>query len=240
MAMRSHVHAWPRSVASARALQEQLRRYVIADDRLGPVRRVAGCDVGFEADGEITRAAVAVLVFPELTLLETSVVRRRTRFPYVPGYLSFREVPALLAAIAKLKHRPDLLVCDGHGLAHPRRVGLASHLGLVTGIPSIGAAKSLLIGAHAPLPARRGAWRPLVDGDEVIGAALRTRTGVSPMYVSVGHGVSLATAIEYVLALSPRYRLPETTRAAHRLASQVPVSGQSATRRHVGGEPVGS
>lgn len=238
--MRSRAHAWPRSVAAARALQERLRRYVIADDRLARVRRVAGCDVGFEADGRITRAAVAVLAFPDLTLLETSVVCRRTRFPYVPGYLSFREVPALLAAIAKLTHRPDLLICDGHGLAHPRRVGLASHLGLVTGVPSIGAAKSLLIGTHAPLPARRGVWRPLMDGDEVIGAALRTRTGVSPIYVSIGHGVSLPTAIEYALALSPRYRLPETTRAAHRLASQVPVSATSATRRHADGEPAGS
>lgn len=238
--VRPRAHAWPRSVPAARALQERLRRYVIADDRLAHVRRVAGVDVGFEADGTITRAAVAVLAFPELMLLEMSVVRRRTRFPYVPGYLSFREVPASLAALAQLKRRPDLLVCDGHGLAHPRRVGLASHLGLVSGIPSIGAAKSLLIGTHGPLPARRGAWRPLVDGDEVIGAALRTRTGVSPIYVSVGHGVSLPTAIEYVLALSPRYRLPETTRAAHRLASQVPVRAASATRCHTDGEPVGS
>lgn len=143
-------------------------------------------------------------------------------------------------SLPRLDRCPDLLVCDGHGLAHPRRIGLASHLGLVAGIPSIGAAKSMLIGRHAPVPARRGAWRPIVDDGEVVGAALRTRAGCKPMYVSVGHGVSLAGAISYVLTLSPRYRLPETTRAAHRLASQRPVKAKSATRRHRGGAPAGS
>ncbi len=228
---------WPRTVARARAVQESLRARVVTSDRLKAVRFVAGVDVGFEDDGAVTRAAVALLAWPGLELIETAIVRRKTRFPYVPGYLSFRELPAVLAALAKLERRPDLLVCDAHGYAHPRRIGLASHLGVVAGIPSIGAAKSLLIGTHVPLPARRGTWRPLMDGDEVIGAALRTQTGIKPIYVSSGHRVSLPTAIEYVLALCPRYRLPETTRHAHRLASQVPVSPSSATRRQAGGGP---
>lgn len=229
--------SWPRTVARARLVQERLRARIVTSDRLRPVRFVAGVDVGFEAGGTVTRAAVVVLAWPTLVLVETAIARRRTRFPYVPGYLSFRELPAALAALAKLKRRPDLLVCDAHGYAHPRRIGLASHLGLVAGIPSIGAAKSLLIGAHAPVPRRRGTWRPIVDGGEVIGAALRTRTGATPMYVSSGHRVGLKTAIDYVLQLCPRYRLPETTRHAHRLASQVPVRAKSATQRQAGGGP---
>lgn len=216
---------WPRTVARARAVQERLRARIVTVDRIRPVRLVAGVDVGFEADGRITRAAVVLLAWPSLVPVETATAHRRTRFPYVPGYLSFRELPAVLAALAKLKQRPQLLVCDAHGYAHPRRVGLASHLGLISGIPSIGAAKSLLIGTHAPLPARRGAWRPIIDGDEIIGAALRTQTGLRPIYVSSGHRVSLPTALRYVLALCPRYRLPETTRHAHRLASQVALIG---------------
>ena len=231
---------FPRTVARARAVQERLRARVITVDRMRPVRFVAGVDVGFERDGTVTRAAVAVLAWPSLALVETAVARRQTRFPYVPGYLSFRELPAVLVALRRLSQRPDLLVCDAHGYAHPRRIGLASHLGLVAGIPSIGAAKSLLIGTHAALPARRGSWRPLLDHGEIIGAALRTQTGLRPIYVSSGHRVSLPTAIDYVLRLCPRYRLPETTRQAHRLASQTPRSGKSATQRHSGGAPTGS
>lgn len=230
-------HPWPRGVARARALQEALRTRIVTRDRLGTIRLVAGVDVGFEGDGRITRAAVAVLSFPDLTLREYAVVRRRTRFPYVPGYLSFREIPAVLAALARLSRRPHILVCDGHGYAHPRRIGLASHLGLVTGIPSIGAAKSILIGTHAAVPAARGAWQPLMDQGEVIGAALRTRPGVKPVYVSIGHCVTLETAVDYVLRLCPRYRLPETTRHAHRLASQLPRNTNSVTRRHASGRP---
>jgi deoxyribonuclease V len=208
-----------RPCVRARAIQERLRTLVVRRDRLGRVRFVAGVDVGFENDGRVTRAAVAVLRLTDLAVVDSAVVRRVTRFPYVPGYLSFREIPAVLAALNRLSIEPELLVCDGQGIAHPRRVGLASHLGLVTDIPSIGAAKSILVGMHAAVPRRRGSWRPLIDSDEVIGAALRTRDGVKPMYVSIGHRISLATAINYVLRLTPMYRLPETTRWAHRLAS---------------------
>jgi len=192
---------------------------VIAEDRLGDVRRVAGIDVGFERDGAISRAAVAVLDFPELRLVESAVARLPTSFPYVPGLLSFRETPAVLEALGRLSERPDLLLCDGQGYAHPRRFGLACHLGVLTGLPSIGVAKSRLIGTHGALPEQKRAWVPLLDGDETIGAVLRTRSAVAPLYVSIGHRVSLPTAIRWVLACTTRYRLPETTRHAHRLAS---------------------
>jgi deoxyribonuclease V len=210
---------WPATTAEAIALQQALRTRVVTEDRLGAVRRVAGLDVGFENHDTVVRAAVAVLSFPDLRMADQVVARRPVTFPYVPGLLSFREVPALLDALDKLGEQPDLLLCDGQGYAHPRRFGLACHLGVLTGIPAIGVAKSRLIGAHPPVPLPRGSWRPLTDKGEVIGAVLRTRTGVAPIYVSVGHKVSLATAIDYALACAPTYRLPETTRAAHRLAS---------------------
>ncbi len=211
--------SWPTTARAAIAVQQALRHRVITVDELGPVFRVAGLDVGFEKQDTVARAAVAVLSYPDLTLADQVVARRPVHFPYISGLLSFREVPALLAALDKLGAQPDLLLCDGQGLAHPRRFGLACHLGVLTGVPSVGVAKSLLIGEHDVLPDRRGAWRPLRHKNEIIGAALRTRAGVAPVYVSIGHKVCLATAIRYVLTCAPRYRLPETTRAAHRLAS---------------------
>ena len=215
--MASPPDAWDLSPGEAIALQLGLRSRVDTRDRLGPVRRVAGVDVGFEEGGAVARAAVAVLG-PGLELVDQATSRSPVRFPYLPGLLSFREVPAVLTALAKIGP-PDLLVCDGQGYAHPRRFGLACHLGVETGLPSIGVAKSRLIGEHGQLPAERGAWRPLVDGGEVVGAVLRTRDGVKPVYVSIGHRISLQTAVDWVLRLTPRYRLPETTRQAHRLAS---------------------
>ncbi len=212
-------HRWDLTPKEAMALQEKLRASVVREDRLGAVRHVCGIDVGFEREGTITRAAVAVLSFPALEMVESAIARRKTTFPYVPGLLSFREIPAVLDALERLTITPDLVICDGQGVAHPRRCGLASHIGLVAGVPSIGCAKSRLIGAHRAPAARRGAWAPLVDAGETIGAVLRTRAGVNPVYVSIGHRVSLDTAIHFVLACCTRYRLPETTRHAHRLAS---------------------
>ena len=215
-------HAWEISPAEAIAIQQQLRGEVEREDRLGPVVHVAGVDVGFEAGGTITRAAVAVLGFPALELVDHAIFRAPTRFPYVPGLLSFREVPAVIGALEKLTVIPDLLLCDGQGIAHPRRFGIASHLGLLCDIPSIGVAKTRLIGKHAEPPDQRGAFVPLLDHGETIGAVLRTRPGVKPLYISIGHRIGLATALDYVMACVTRYRLPETTRWAHRLASGSP------------------
>ncbi|UCC56816.1 MAG: deoxyribonuclease V [Gammaproteobacteria bacterium] len=213
------VHAWPTDVTAARETQEALRHQVIREDDLGPVHHIAGIDVGFEDSGKTTRAAVAVLEFPSLVLHDQAVSRCPTRFPYVPGYLSFRELPAVLQALERVASKPDILLCDGQGIAHPRRFGLACHLGVLTNIPSIGVAKSRLIGTHAELSTEKGEWVPLMDKGEIIGAVLRTRKNVSPLYVSIGHRISLATAVDFVLRCTTRYRLPETTRWAHRLAS---------------------
>lgn len=212
-------HPWAVTPAEARAIQETLRERVELADRLPALRHVAGVDVGFEAHGRITRAAVVVLSYPALALVDQTVQRQPTQFPYVPGLLSFRELPAVLAAIEGLTVRPDVYLCDGQGLAHPRRFGLACHLGVLLNTPAIGVAKTRLIGSHAEPPLEKGGFTPLMDGEEVIGAVLRTRTGVKPLYVSIGHRVSLTTAIRLVLACTRRYRLPETTRWAHRLAS---------------------
>ena len=210
---------WPTTTGEARAVQERLRDQVVRRDELTQVRRVAGLDVGFPGGGNETRAGVAILSFPDLLLLESASARRRTVFPYVPGLLSFREAPALLEALASLSEPPQLLLCDGQGYAHPRRCGLACHLGVLTGLPSIGVAKSRLIGEHGPLGPEKGDWTPLWDHDEIIGALVRTRRNVQPLYISVGHKISLETAVRFVLACTTRFRLPETTRWAHRLAS---------------------
>jgi deoxyribonuclease V len=214
-----HQHPWAVTPAQARAIQNELRAHVIRKDAFGAVKYVAGVDVGFEDGGAVTRAAVVVLSFPDLQLIEQAVAKRPTSFPYVPGLLSFREIPAVLDALAQLNTQPDLLLCDGQGIAHPRRLGIASHLGVLTGWPTIGVAKSLLIGVHAEVPAARGGWAPIGHGDEIIGAALRTRIKVRPVYVSIGHKVSLNSAIDHVMCCTTRYRLPETTRLADRLAS---------------------
>lgn len=213
------LHSWDLTPSEAIRLQARLSADVIVGDRLGEVRTVAGVDVGFEEGGAITRAAVALLEFPSLVPVRSVIARAPTSFPYVPGLLTFRELPAVLQAFEQLESLPDLVLCDGQGIAHPRRIGIASHLGLWLDLPTIGVAKSRLIGRHEDVPIDKGAWRPLMDRGERIGAVLRTRRGVSPLYISPGHRVSLETAIDYVLACTTRYRLPETTRAAHRLAS---------------------
>jgi len=216
----TYAHAWDVTPSEAIAIQKRLRAALIVEDRLDEVRLVAGVDVGFEEGNTITRAAVVVLSFPGLEPVEEVVARRPTTFPYVPGLLSFREGPAILEALGRLQSAPDLLLFDGQGLAHPRRFGIACHIGLLTNSPSIGVAKSRLTGRPAgPLGDDKGDWQPLVDKGEVVGAVLRSRTNVRPLYVSAGHRVSLPTALRYTLACITRYRLPETTRLADRLAS---------------------
>jgi deoxyribonuclease V len=216
------------------ALQEQLRQQVITTDDfdLEHLQRVAGVDVGFENQDAIACAAVAVLQWPQLTVQESVLVRQPTTFPYVPGLLAFREVPVVMAALATLKQPPDLLICDGNGLIHPRRCGFACHLGIVSGIPAIGVAKTPFIGEHAPLSEERGAWQPITDQGEIIGAVLRTQTGIKPVYVSVGHRISLASAIKIVLTCAPTYRLPETTRQADQLSkgNAMAVSGDTSPK----------
>lgn len=212
-------HRWPVKVGEAIALQHRLRERVISRDLLGPVHRVAGVDAGFEDEGAVARAAVAVLRFPDLELIDSAVAMEEVRFPYVPGLLSFREAPAALRALNMLSVEPDLILYDGQGYAHPRRFGIACHVGLLADIPSIGVAKTRLIGEHAPVAMEKGAWAALTDQNEIVGAVLRTRTGVAPLFVSTGHRVSLITAIHWVMACVTQYRLPETSRWAHRLAS---------------------
>lgn len=215
----------------ARAEQERLRHRVIRRGSPRRVRLVAGVDCAFPGAGLVTRGAVAVLSWPDLELVETSVVERPTDFPYVPGLLSFREVPTLLQALSALKHAPDLLLCDGQGYAHPRRLGFASHLGLASGIPSIGVAKSRLIGTYRQPGRRAGSRAPLMDGDEVIGTVLRTRDGVAPLFVSSGHRVSLDSAVVWVLGCCRGYRLPETTRWADGLAGDPEFRVKSRRKR---------
>jgi deoxyribonuclease V len=215
-----HSHPWDVTPAEARAIQNDLRPHVVRKNGLDSVEHVAGIDVGFEEAGTVTSAAVVILSFPSLELEEQVIARRPTRFPYVPGLLSFREVPTVLDALTRLSVRPDLLLCDGQGIAHPRRFGIASHIGVLTDWPSIGVAKSLLTGFHAEVPEARGAWVPIKQRDEIIGAVLRTRVKVKPVYISIGHKISLDSAIDYVMRCTTRYRLPETTRLADRLASR--------------------
>jgi deoxyribonuclease V len=212
-------HPWPQNPDAAIAIQQQLRDQVITQDRLGTVNLVAGVDVGFESGGAVTRAAVAVLSFPELKLVEQAIARLPTSFPYVPGLLSFREIPAVLEALVQLQTPPDLLLCDGQGIAHPRRLGIASHIGLLVDLPTVGVGKSLLVGKYEEPPNDRGAWTPLQHRGETIGAVLRTRPSTKPLYISSGHRVSLPTALDYVMRCTTKFRLPETTRFAHKLAS---------------------
>jgi deoxyribonuclease V len=210
---------WDVTPAEAIEIQRELAARVSEQDTLGNVRSVAGVDVGFEgANNQTARAAVVVLQFPELIPLDYAIARLPVTFPYVPGLLAFREIPVVLRALENLKTDPDVLVVDGQGRAHPRRLGIASHLGVLLDRAIIGCAKSILCGRAKEPPNRVGAWSLLMERGEQIGAAVRTRVGVTPVYVSVGHRVSLPRAIEIVLRCCKGYRLPETTRYAHRVA----------------------
>jgi len=210
-------HPWRVSTAEAREIQLDLRDRVSFEPDFGEVHTVAGVDVGIA--GDVARAAVVVLAYPSLTPVEQSLAEVAASMPYVPGLLSFREAPAILAACEMLDIEPDLFVFDGQGVAHPRRFGIASHVGVILDKPSIGCAKSRLCGTHHEPAPQAGSYAHLYDGEDVVGAVLRTRDKVSPVYVSVGHRTDLETAIQYVLGCCKGYRLPETTRYAHRAAS---------------------
>jgi deoxyribonuclease V len=210
-------HEWDLEPGRAAALQRELGARVRLEPLGREVRLVAGVDVGVK--GETATAAVVVLGFPGLELREVRRARQRVRMPYVPGLLSFRECPVAAAACAELELEPDLVLVDGQGIAHPRRLGIAAHLGLLLDRPAVGCAKSRLCGRHGEPGPERGARVPLLDGEEVIGAVLRTRARVRPLYVSPGHRITLEEAVRHVLACGRGYRLPEPTRLAHQAAA---------------------
>ena len=214
------LHPWHVTPREAARIQGELRERLVLEDDLPPVRLVAGADLAFDKHESLAFGGVVVFRLPGLEEVERRTAVCPLAFPYVPGLLAFREAPVLIAAFAKLACEPDVLVFDGHGLAHPRRMGLACHMGLVLDRASIGCAKSVLVGRYDEPPPDAGTWTPLRDGDEVIGAALRTRDRVKPVFASVGHRVSLATAIELLLACRDRTRMPKPTREAHRLVAQ--------------------
>lgn len=214
------LHNWSLSSQEAIELQKQLAYEVVQQDEFdGPVKTVAGIDLGYDSKNDMSRAVAVVLSFPELELLETSEAILPIQFPYVPGLLSFRETPVAIKALEKLKVAPDLILCDGQGLAHPRSFGIACHIGLIADVPTIGVAKSILVGKFENLNEEKGSTAPLIYRKREIGVALRTKDKTQPVYVSVGHRIGLETAVKYVLACTPKYRLPETTRLADKMAS---------------------
>ena len=203
----------------ARRLQQQIRPMVIRRDRLGPLLRVAGADIALRE--KIGYAAVIVYSFPDLQEVERAWISDELKFPYVPGLLSFREIPLLLPAFANLRQLPDLILADAHGWAHPRRAGLACHLGIVLDTPTIGCAKSVLLGEYEMPSLARGSVSALRDGKEQIGVALRSRAGVRPIFVSCGHRVSLRTAVRLTLACCDGYRIPKPLREADHFVKQL-------------------
>lgn len=209
------LHSWQLSVAQAQALQRQLAGQVLKQGEVANPRYIAGVDISTEKGQEVATAAVVVLNYPELKLVETKIIQDKLGFPYIPGLLSFRESPLILGACEQLTITPDLVLADGQGLAHPRRFGLASHLGLLLDTPAIGCAKSLLCGTHRTPEPEAGSYADIIDKGEIIGVALRTRPGTNPVYVSIGHKIDLAMAIRWVLNCCRGYRIPEPLRLAH-------------------------
>lgn len=214
------LHPWQVTPEEAIAIQRRLASRVSFASRAPPeVRHVAGVDISPPNDQGAATGAVVVLQFPSLEVLEVSVSQAAPGMPYVPGLLSFREVPVLAGAFEALTLTPDVIMVDGQGIAHPRRFGIACHLGLLADVPTVGCAKSILRGKHGPLDPEQGSWVPLVDRGETVGVALRTRFAVSPIYVSVGHKADLELAVGWVLACCRGRRIPEPTRLAHEAAA---------------------
>lgn len=213
------MHPWQLSVADAIETQRKLSAEVLRKGTVVEPRFIAGVDVSAARGRAAGTAAVVVLTYPEVELVEVRVAQGVLDFPYVPGLLSFREAPLILEACRALTITPDLVLVDGQGIAHPRRIGLASHLGLLLDVPTIGCAKSRLCGRHEMPPTEPGSYAEVKDGGETIGVALRTRAGIKPIYVSVGHRIDLTAAVELVLGCCRGYRLPEPTRLAHQAAA---------------------
>lgn len=214
-----NLHGWQISVAEAKQIQLELARKISRQGETIKPRFIAGVDISAPDSRGIARAAVVILSYPELQVTEIKTAEDKLNFPYMPGLLSFRETPLILAACQKLSINPDLILADGQGIAHPRRFGIASHLGLLLDIPSIGCAKSRLCGTHSPVASEVGDYAELTDNGEIIGVALRSKVDTSPIYISIGHKIDLPTAIHWVIECCRGYRLPEPSRLAHLAAS---------------------
>lgn len=219
MAKFKSLHDWALAPREAVELQKELRAQVRIAPLDRPIKTIAGADISFNKFSKTVYAGLVVLALPSLEVIEEVGVVSETAFPYVPGLLSFREAPSVLEAWAKLKTEPDAVMFDGHGIAHPRRIGIASHVGLIIERPTLGCAKSVLVGKYEEPEKERGAWTELIDKNETIGAALRTKTNVQPIFVSPGHLIDLAGAIDLTLQCDGGYRQPEPTRRAHHLVN---------------------
>jgi deoxyribonuclease V len=224
-------HPFDLDPGRAKRLQEDLAQHVIRVDRIpAKIHLIAGVDAAYRTETHEVFSAVALFDVDQMRVVETLVGESHCGFPYVPGLFSFREIPAISVALEKLETAPDLVICDAHGVAHPRRLGLAAHLGVLYDLPSIGCAKTRLIG-EAAMPAReRGASSPLIDQGDVVGAVLRTQTGVRPVYVSPGHRISAETACAWVLRLCSKYRLPEPIRAANQIVNTLKANAMRRSR----------
>jgi len=221
------LHEWEMSTTRARDIQWSLAKKVVTENGVINPRLVAGIDISSPGTQGLASGAVVVLSYPELNIVEVKIAQGKITMPYIPGLLSFRESPLILAACEKLSSIPDLVLIDGQGIAHPRRLGLASHVGLFLGLPTIGCAKSILCGQHQPVAEETGSHAELIDKGELIGAALRTKSKVKPIYVSVGHRIGLASALQWVINCCRGYRLPEPTRLAHLAAGGTLTSARS-------------
>jgi len=215
------LHPWKVSPAEAREIQEKLRKRLRLRPPRAPLKTIAAGDVAYSREDDMTYAAFLLFTYPDLTFLESASAKGRASFPYVPGFLTFREAPILLKAFSRLKTRPDLILIDGQGIAHPRFMGIAAHIGLILNLPAIGCAKSRLIGTHEELAPDRGKAVPLLVGDRTAGMVLRTRAGVKPVYVSPGHKMNMETSVKIVLSLCRGYRIPEPLRQAHMFVSKL-------------------
>jgi deoxyribonuclease V len=220
------LHSWDLTPGEAVEVQQRLRNLVRLRPLARPVDTIAGADISFNKFSETVYAGIVVLSLPDLRIVESAGVSSIAKFPYVPGLLSFREAPSLLEAWEKLKTKPDVLMLDGQGIAHPRRFGIACHVGVLLNWPTIGCAKSILVGRYGELGLEAGSRSPLVDKGEQLGVALRTKNKVAPVYVSPGHLIDLDSAVDLVLRSTTKYRLPETTRQAHLLVNRLRVEGR--------------
>ncbi|HUT04061.1 MAG TPA: deoxyribonuclease V [bacterium] len=229
------LHPWNVSYADAVKLQRELAERVIQQSSLtlDSIRLVAGADVSYSRATNRCYCAVVVLSFPRLELVCQKSAITDAAFPYIPGLLSFREIPGLVRAFERLDTIPDVVIADGQGLAHPRRLGLACHLGLVLDMPTVGCAKSRLVGEFEQPGQKKGSSTDLMHRKELVGAVLRTRTNISPVFVSIGHKIGLQTAIKLVLACSPKFRLPETTRAAHNTVINMMRDNETVDSKHI-------